>query len=286
MSFRTIVIKNRSKLDLNLNYLVSRGETEVKVFIPEISILILESTAISLTTALISALIYNNTKIIFCDGKHNPQCEVLPFYGVYNSSKTICKQIKWSDENKQKIWTEIVRLKIAKQIEFLKQLGCLEQADMIKDYLSNVEFNDETNREGHSAKVYFNAVFGKKFNRRSETFVNTALNYGYSIILSCINREIVSKGYLTQIGIWHKNEYNEFNLACDLIEPFRTLVDRIVYDFEDETFDYKTKLLDIFNLKLTIDGKSQFFENAVAVYVQSVLEAIETGDESLIKVYE
>ena len=248
--------------------------------------MILESTAISLTTALISALVSNNTKIIFCDGKHNPQCEVLPFYGVYNSSKTICKQMQWKDEHKQKIWTEIVKLKITKQMEFLKQLNCFEQADMIKDYLLNIEFNDETNREGHSAKVYFNTVFGKKFNRRSETFINTALNYGYSIILSCINREITSRGYLTQIGIWHKNEYNEFNLACDLIEPFRVLIDKIVYDIEDDGVDYKTKILDIFNLKLTIDGKSQYFENAVSIYVQSVLEAIDTGDNSLIKVYE
>ena len=93
MSFRTVVVKERSKLDLKMNYLVCRNTKETKVFIPEISVLILESTSISLTTALLSELVKQNVKIIFCDEKHNPMGEFSAFYGAHNTSKKINNQI-------------------------------------------------------------------------------------------------------------------------------------------------------------------------------------------------
>ena len=286
MSFRTVVIKNRSKLDLNLNYLVCRSEDEKKVYIPEISVLILESTAISLTTALISELVKNNVKIIFCDEKHNPESELAPYYGAHNSPSVVSRQINWNVFNKQKIWTSIVKSKISKQRNFLMILGYDEEANMLDEYINELQLNDSTNREGHAAKVYFNAVWGMDFSRRVEGYVNSALNYGYAVLLSCFNRAIVAKGYLTQLGIWHKNEFNEFNLACDLMEPFRILIDKMVYLLEPSAKDYKRKILEIFDLKLKIDGKEQFFENAISIYVQSVFDAIESGDERLIKMYE
>lgn len=286
MSFRTVVIKKRAKLDLNLNYLVCRSEDETRVYIPEISVLILESTAISLTTALISELIKNNVKIIFCDEKHNPESEVTAYHGVYNSAGVVAKQINWTTENKQKIWTTIIKNKILKQRDFLVLLGFKNEAKMLDGYISELQLNDVTNREGHSAKVYFNAIWGMDFSRRTEGYTNSALNYGYAVLLSCFNRMIAQRGYLSQLGIWHKNEFNEYNLSCDLMEPFRILIDKIAYFLEPNEKDYKRKILDIFYLKLKIDGKEQFFENAVSIYVQSVLDAIEKGDENLIKIYE
>lgn len=286
MSFRTVVVKKRSKLDLNLNYLVCRNDEETKVFIPEISVLILESTAISLTTALISELVKNNVKIIFCDEKHNPESELFPIYGSYDSFNVINKQLNWSEINKAKVWTYIIHYKIKKQQQFLADIGRQKESKFLEHYIQELELNDVTNREGHAAKVYFNAVWGMDFSRRSESFVNAALNYGYAVLLACFNRVLVSKGYLTQLGIWHKNEYNEFNLACDLMEPFRTIIDKKVFSLETDDKHFKTKLLEIFEMKLKIDGKEQYFENALAIYVQSVLDAIEEGDVNLIKMYE
>lgn len=286
MSFRTVVIKDRAKLDLNLNYLVCRGVEEKKVYIPEISVLILESTAISLTTALVSELIKNKVKIIFCDERHNPESELSPYYGAHNSSGVLLKQMRWNEANKQKIWTYIIKNKMSKQRDFLVELGFATEADMLTKYIDELQLNDCTNREGHSAKVYFNAIWGMDFSRRVEGYINSALNYGYSILLSCFNRAISSRGYLTQLGIWHKNEFNEFNLSCDLMEPFRVLIDKIVYFLDPNEKEYKRRVLDIFDLKLKIDGKEQFFENAISIYVQSVIDAIENGDEKLIKIYE
>lgn len=286
MSFRTVVIKNRSKLDLHMNYLVCRNNEETRVYIPEISVLILESTAISLTTALLSELVKNNVKIIFCDERHNPESEVMPFYGSYNSLDSINKQIKWKKENKEKVWTYIIHQKIKKQKEFLFDLGKNQEANLLASYIEDIELNDSTNREGHAAKVYFNAIWGLNFTRRDSDFVNGALNYGYAILLACFNRVLTSKGYLTQLGIWHKNEFNEFNLACDLMEPFRILIDRIVFQINKDDQNFKSKILEIFELKVKIAGKEQYFENAISIYVQSVLDALENGGINRIKIYE
>lgn len=286
MSFRTVVIKNRSKLDLHMNYLVCRNNEETRVYIPEISVLMLESTAISLTTALLSELVKNNVKIIFCDERHNPESEVMPFYGSYNSLDSINKQIKWKKDNKEKVWTYIIHQKIKKQKEFLFDLGKIQEANLLASYIEDIELNDSTNREGHAAKVYFNAIWGLDFTRRNDDFVNGALNYGYAILLACFNRVLTSKGYLTQLGIWHKNEFNEFNLACDLMEPFRILIDRIVFQINKDDQNFKSKILGIFELKVKIAGKEQYFENAISIYVQSVLDALENGGINRIKIYE
>lgn len=286
MSFRTVVIKNRSKLDLHMNYLVCRNNEETRVYIPEISVLILESTAISLTTALLSELVKNNVKIIFCDERHNPESEVMPFYGSYNSLDSINKQIKWKKDNKEKVWTYIIHQKIKKQKEFLLDLGKIQEANLLASYIEDIELNDSTNREGHAAKVYFNAIWGLDFTRRNDDFVNGALNYGYAILLACFNSVLTSKGYLTQLGIWHKNEFNEFNLACDLMEPFRILIDRIVFQINKDDQNFKSKILEIFELKVKIAGKEQYFENAISIYVQSVLDALENGGINRIKIYE
>lgn len=286
MGFRTVIIKNRAKVDLNLGYLVCRGEEEIKIFIPEISVLILESTAISITSAVISELVKNGVKLIFCDEKHNPESELLPYYGTYNSFGVLQRQLSWTKENREKVWTYIIREKIKSEKDFLNELGLNEESEMLGRYIMELQPNDSTNREGHSAKVYFNAVWGMGFSRRNESEINSALNYGYAILLSCFNRAIASRGYLTQIGIWHRNEFNDFNLASDLMEPFRVLVDKKVYMFEPDEKDYKRKILELFEMKFRIDNKEQYFENVISVYVDSVLKAIEKGDVSLIKMYE
>lgn len=285
MGFRTVVIKNRCKLDLRLNYLVCRGEEEIKVFIPEINTLVLESTAISVTTALISELTKNNVKIIVCDEKHNPQSELVAYYGSCNNSGNIKRQISWNETVKGMVWRDIVRQKINKQMSLLEELNFAEESNLLGLYAKEVTFNDQTNREGHAAKVYFNALFGKGFGRRAKNDVNSALNYGYSLLLACFNREIVSMGYLTQLGIWHKNEFNSFNFASDLMEPYRPVIDRVVINMQDND-NFKSQLLQIFNMQLRIDGKKQYLENAIGIYCSSVVDALNSEDTQLIKHYE
>ena len=228
MSFRTVVISSRCKLDLKMNYMVVRGEDTKRVFIDEISMLLIENPAVSLTGCLLTALNERKVKVIFCDEKRSPCAELVPYYGSHDCSKKIKMQLKWSEDIKGAVWTDIVREKIRSQATLLSNTSHFEEAGMLLRYVEEVEFNDETNREGHAAKVYFNALFGKSFSRGTDNLINAALNYGYSLILSTFNRDVCTNGYLTQLGLHHDNMFNHFNLSCDLMEPFRTLIDRHV----------------------------------------------------------
>lgn len=224
MSWRIIVISKRAKLDLQLGYMVVRSDEVTKIVLSEISTVLIESTAVSLTTSLIAELAKRKIKVIFCDEKRNPSCELVNYYGSHDTSNKIRKQIVWKQNTKEAVWTEIVSEKIRKQKELLDILG-KEESKLLASYLTEIEWGDKTNREGHAAKVYFNALFGMNFTRTADCNINAALNYGYSIILSAFTREITANGYLTQLGIFHDNMFNQFNLASDFMEPFRVLID-------------------------------------------------------------
>ena len=287
MSWRTVVITQNAKLDYQLGYLVVRGQDTHKVHINEISTLIIESTAVSFTSYLLSELTKNKVKVIFCDEKRNPSSELLPYYGSHDTSQKVRNQIKWTADEKMSVWTEIIIAKISKQADLLKYLR-KEEHRLLEAYIEEIEFGDVTNREGHAAKVYFNSLFGKKFTRTTECPINAALNYGYSLLLSMFNREIVANGYITQIGLFHDNMFNQFNLASDLMEPFRPVVDKMVYIMKPEKFETEEKhiLLEIFQKELCINGKNEFMGNAIKIYVRSVFDAINDNDVSLIRVYE
>ena len=285
MSWRTIVISKRCKLDLKMGYMVVRAEETTRIFLDEISVLIIENNAVSLTGCLIEALCEKKIKVIFCDSKRNPISELVPIYGSHDCSRKIREQIAWSNAQKGLIWTEIVSEKIRNQARFLKELNKQQQSTILTGYLSEMEFHDVTNREGHAAKVYFNAVFGMDFTRSFDCTVNAALNYGYGILLSAFNREIAANGYLTQLGLFHNNVYNKFNLSSDLMEPMRILIDKHVYYSKYEEFEQEEKydILSLFNRYIDIDSSEQTVFNAIKIYTKSVFSAMESGEISDIK---
>ena len=282
MGFRTVIISSRAKLELRLNYLVVRGEKERKIYIDEVNTLIIQSTAVAITASLLCELVKRNVTVIFCDEKYNPSSSLIPYYGAHNTPKKYKVQFSWDELVKARVWKEIVRLKIIEQAQHLYDRGFREQGDMLISYSLQLEDNDVTNREGHSAKVYFNCLLGNSVSRREEHYANKYLNYGYAILLSAFNREIVSCGYLTQIGIWHDNEFNQFNLACDLMEPFRVIVDRLAFSMSDDDHDFKKKMVNILNYQTLIGGKNTTLDLAIRTYTRSVLQALEQGDENLI----
>ena len=286
MSWRIVVISNSAKLDYQLGYLVVRKEITTKIHISEISTLIIETTAVSFTACLLNELVKHKIKVIFCDEKRNPSSELIPYYGSHDTSVKVRKQVQWSIDDKKSVWTAVVGEKIRKQAEFLEELGKPE-AKMLRDYMDEMEYGDATNREGHAAKVYFNALFGMQFSRSQDNSCNAALNYGYSIVLSAINREIAANGYITQIGLFHDNMFNPFNLGSDLMEPFRILVDRKVYKMKPQVFEHQEKMemVDILNEEIYMEGKKEIINNAIKIYCKSVFDALDEKDISLIKFY-
>lgn len=287
MGWRTVVINKNCKLSYKNDYLIVRSEDLKMIHLSEINTIIIENGMASITSYLINELANKKIKLIICDEKHNPSCEMMPYYGAFNTSKKIMNQINWSKEKKDKAWQQLITYKIHNQAMLLKRLE-VKGYEKILEYEKQVEIADKTNREGHAAKVYFNLLYGKDFFRSNPDNTNISLDYGYAILLSAMNREVVSKGYITQVGINHKNEFNQFNLSCDLMEIFRPLVDEIVYRNREFVFDkdYKYKLIDVCNREVYIQGKKQYLSNAIQIFISSVFDFLESKEESEILNYE
>lgn len=276
MSWRTVVVTEKCKLSYKNNYMIIRNEEVKMVHLSEMNLLVIDTTLVSITSILLCELLNRKIKIIFCDERHNPKGEVTSYYGSHNTSKKVQNQSKWTNDIKSKVWKKIIEQKIINQAKVL-ELYEKENVDKLKKYAKEVDIDDNTNREGFSAKVYFNSLFGSDFSRSLDDDINAALNYGYSILLSTVNKEVVSNGYITQLGVNHKNEFNQFNLGCDLMEPFRPFIDCIVFKNKRDLLDkeFKYKLINVLNEKALIDGKEYYLSNAIQIYIRSILKAIE-----------
>lgn len=287
MGWRTIVINKNCKLSYKNDYLIIRSEDLKMIHLSEINMIIIENGMASITSYLINELASKKIKLIICDEKHNPSCEMIPYYASFNTSKKILNQIEWKQNRKEEAWKKIIQHKIHNQAMLLKKLK-IDGYQKLLEYEQNIEPADKTNREGHAAKVYFNLLFGTDFIRGRPDNTNTALDYGYSILLSIINREIVSKGYITPLGINHRSEYNQFNLSCDIMEIFRPLIDEIVYNNREFAFDksFKYKLVNINNRKVSIQSKEYYLTNAVPIFITSVFDFLENENERQIINYE
>lgn len=277
MSFRTVVITRQSKINYKNRFLVVKHDSdETYIHLSEIDTIIVDSISVSISAYLLKELSDNKINIIFCDEKHNPYGELSSFYSRHNSSKKIKEQFEWKKALKDELWAKIVENKIINQANLLKKIHS-EKYELVISYVAEITPGDKTNREGHSAKVYFNELFGKKFSRNDDSNINAALNYGYAVLLSTINKEIINNGFLTQMGIHHKNEYNEFNLTCDLMEPFRVLIDHFVYFNQKREFDkeYKLDIVNIFNKNYNYMGKKYILKDIIKMYVKNTLDAME-----------
>lgn len=280
MSWRIVSVSSLAKLDYKMDYLVVRTQESIRrVHLSEISVLLIESTAVSLTAYLLCELAKWKIDVVFCDEKRFPYGMLLPLHGSYDTSLRYKAQAGWDAETKGRIWAEIIRCKIRGQIAVLPKDREAERR-LLFSYLHQVQPGDATNREGHAAKVYFNALFGMSFTRTQECAVNAALNYGYSVLLSAVAREIAACGYCSQIGVFHDNRFNAFNLACDLMEPFRPLIDRTVRDLEFADFgkEQKREVIQTLNEQVLIGEKNQYVVTAIRIFVRSALDAMDQKD--------
>lgn len=281
MSWRTVVISNRCKLDLSMGYMVVRGEETRRIFIDEIAVLMIENPAVSMTGCLLEELTNKKVRIIFCDSKRSPYGELAPYIGSHDSTRKLKRQMAWTEGRRGLIWSYIVREKIYNQSKILLENDHEREADMLINYANEMEFADKTNREGHAAKVYFNALFGKDFSRGKECPKNAALNYGYGLILSAFNREVTLCGYITQLGIHHDNVFNHYNLSSDLMEPFRPFVDRIVLSEDPVKFEHEEKLplVSMLSSPVMFAGEEQTLLNAIKLYTKRTLDAMSSDED-------
>lgn len=283
MGWRTVVVNTHSKLSYKNNHLVFKDASRTEIIhLSEIDILLLETTDIVLTTMLVKRLIDENVLVIFCDDKRLPTAHLMPFYARHDSSLQLARQVEWSEAIKARVWTRIIAQKILNQSDFLRAHGFFEKAESIREFYDHLEVLDPSNREGHSARVYFNALFGNDFTRELDTNVNAALDYGYTLLMSMFAREIVVSGCMTQFGLKHANQFNSFNFASDIMEPFRFLIDSIVYENRNKEFKLiKRELFTIFSNTYRYRDKEMFLSNIVSDYTKKVIKSLNTDGEGV-----
>ena len=250
---------------------------EVNFPIADIQILVIDNYKSTLSIPLINKLTEYNVCTIICGIDHLPKSYILPINGNFASSGNLFKQIQWSQERKDYIHAEIVKHKIKNQIEILKEnergFGVTEK---LYEFIDTTISGDQTNREGLAAKMYFRALFGSDFIRFEQDVVNAGLNYGYSVFRSLITSIIVAKGYIPNLGLFHKGKQNMFNLSDDIIEVFRPIVDNYVFNnmTEDILFkqSHRDELIGLTNNKIMIDDRKQTISNAIGIYLDSIFK--------------
>ena len=281
-----MIVDSPCKISVGGNYLILRSDEVKKIHLSEVYYLMIACPAVNITGVALCELNRQKIKVVFCDEKRNPYGELIGYYGCFNCSKKLKTQIAWDSNVASAVNTMIIAQKITNQALLLRKCGFDERAEMLEDYVAEIELDDAGNREGHAAKVYFNTLFGKDFSREKDCAVNAALNYGYSVMLSDINRAVVACGRSTQIGINHCNEFNEFNLSCDLIEPFRVIVDEYVFEQGNRAFDkdYKFDLVGLLNKRVRLD-REYSLHDAIGVYVKNVTDSLDRGRSDTLLLY-
>ena len=276
MGWRTVVVNTHSKLSYKNNHFIFKDayRTEL-IHLSEIDIILLETTDITLSTMLIKRLVDENILLIFCDDKRLPVANLMPFYARHDSSLQLSRQIDWNDKIKSIVWTDIISQKILNQSFYLGNCAFYEKSQSLMNLYHQLELFDPSNREGHSARIYFNTLFGNDFTREQDNNINAGLDYGYTLLLSMFAREIVVTGCMTQFGLKHANQFNQFNFASDIMEPFRPIVDRIVYENRNSSFvKIKRELFSIFSDTFTYNNKEMYLTNIVSDYTKKVIKAL------------
>lgn len=274
MSYRNVVISSNVKITVKNEQLIVSGEAEGSVPVEDIKTLIIESRTSTISSYALSLLAQKGVCVFFCDDKHLPCALLTPFAQNSRQKKQIELQFSQSKPKLKNMWSEIVISKISNQAKCLELCGVeQEYVQRLRSLTKRVLSGDSTNVEGFAASVHFTHLFGEDFSRKDDNNVNSALNYGYAIVRGYICRTIAKYGYEPSIGIHHCSQLNNFNLADDLIEPFRPLVDLYVYKkCLDVDFDrgIRMGMANILNYEMLYNGQKHSVSYAIELMIQSL----------------
>lgn len=279
MVWRSVVISRPARLRREHRSLAIDQEKTAFVPFEDIAVIMLNHREITLTHSVLSACGEYGISLFATSETHHPSGVFLPFLPHSRATRWLRLQLNLPRPIAKQVWAAIVRKKIANQATCLK-LSNLKDADRLESYEQRVRSGDVGNLEGQAAAFYFTKLFGKDFRRNQEHFINAALDYGYAVMRGTIARALVAHGLLPSLGLFHASEQNAFNLADDIIEPFRPLVDLFVVnlipsDDNELNPEIKAALINLLNVDVLMPrGK------------MSVLSAIEHVVESLARIYD
>lgn len=255
--------------------------------VEDINSVMIENLQTNISTSTLSQLAEKNVAVFICNDKHLPTSILMPYCDNFNQLLVSQKQIEMTKPLKNQLWQYVIKNKIenqAKVLEIIKD----ENYKKVLYFSSQVQSGDKTNQEAAASSIYFKMLFGKDFNRNQDNVINSALNYGYSIIRGFISRGIVVHGLLPFLGIWHSSQLNNFNLTDDLIEVFRPVVDLFVYKNIEHlleqnrlTSEIKAGIYNIINYDVKVKNAKHSLSNAIDILTSSFLRSIKNSRNEL-----
>ena len=285
MAWRVVAIENPARLSVRDNQLVIAQGMESTLPIEDIDALILDNYGSTITTNLLTSLATKGTTTVICDEKHLPASVLLPYSQHSRQAKVSRQQLSMSQPLKKQLWQQIIISKITNQADVLRARGLDDFT--LRSLANDVKSGDTSNRESIAARIYFDQILGDA-TRRKPIWHNAALNYGYAMVRSHIARHIAARGLVASQGLFHHNELNSFNLADDLIEPYRAVVDMYILEnvAPHHTGDPDCSLtkhdrqlaIDILNYYVIMNGKKFTVRHSVERTVESFIECIETKE--------
>lgn len=282
MVWRSVVISQPAKLKREHFSLVVEQSQSARVPFEDIAVIVLNHREITLTHPVLSACGEYGIGLFSTGDNHQPNGVFVPFLAHSRATRVLRLQLDIDRPTAKRAWAEIVKVKIANQAACLRLAGKAD-AERLDSYARRVRSGDTDNLEAQASAFYFPLLFGSGFNRAQEGWINAALDYGYAVLRGAIARGLVAHGLLPSIGLFHRSEQNAFNLADDLIEPFRPLVDLHVVKHRpavaDETASLspsdKVALVGLLNTDMRMPRGEM-----------TVLAAVEQATEALVRLYD
>ena len=269
---------------------IIKRSAKTSIPIEDIGVVVLDHQQITITQALIAALLENNVAFIPCDSSHHPFGLLLPLSVHTVQSERFKVQLEVSVPLKKQLWQQTVNAKIYNQAALLKQKGV--EVENMMTWAANVRSGDPDNYEARAAAYYWKSIFPENmqfFRRRNGDAPNALLNYGYAILRAIVARGLVASGLLPTFGIHHRNKYNAYCLADDIMEPYRPFVDEVVCrivengeDFTDLTLSLKKQLLEIPSLDINIAGEKSPLMVGIQRTTASLVRCYEGSSKKLL----
>ena len=254
--------------------------------IEDIGFVIVENPMVSITVPLLNELADNNVSVVFCDKKQMPKTMLMTLEGNTTQQESYKYQLEASAPTKKNVWKQLVESKIRNQSLLLNKVR--KNGDILKQYYMNVKSGDTDNREGAAAREYWSRLFDEGFKRDREGIPpNNLLNYGYTVLRAAVSRALIGSGLYPAFGVFHRNRYNAFPLADDVMEPYRPFVDEIVHYlyYEDGVTELdnqsKSKLIRLLFSDVKIGKVTRPLENALSITTASLLKMFKGETDKL-----
>ncbi len=283
MGFINVFIGSECDIRVKNNKLIVTEENQFPL--EDINCVMADNLKTSITLYALNELTKAGAAVIICDEKHMPSSLITTQAGYFKRLSVLKAQAEISKPRKKGLWKQIVIRKIENQAKCLRIYGKEREALKLEDISKTVASNDSDNREAESARLYFTALFGKGFTRTSESNINGALNYGYAIVRSLIARQLAARGFECAYGIFHRSELNAFNLADDIMEPFRPTVDALVYKLcmqgSLENKFNKREIFSVVDADMKINGGRYTLSRAAEITAESLLSYFKGESDKL-----